>query len=284
MIRKGWRKKMLILCLGLGLLTLFFYWQNNDIVITKSVYSAKGVPKAFDGFKIIHVSDLHNKEFGENQRNIIQYTKKLQPDIIVITGDLIDSHRTNIAISMEYISQAVKLAPVYFVTGNHEKRSEQYPELEKQLRKAGVNLLDDRSVLLEKNQEVIALLGIGDPYFLSGEYGRDAIIADNLNKISGNVSADFKILLSHRPELIDTYAKHGFDLVFSGHAHGGQFRLPGLGGIVAPNQGLFPKYTSGVIRKDQTSMYVSRGLGNSVIPVRIFNRPELVAVTLRHEE
>ena len=284
MKQKDWRKKMFTLCLGVVLLILFFYWQNNDIVITKSVYSALGVPKAFDGFKILQVSDLHNKEFGKNQSELMKFTKQLQPDIIVVTGDLIDSHRTNIAVSMEYISQAVKLAPVYFVTGNHEKRSEQYPELEKQLRKAGVNLLDDRAVLLEKNQEAIALVGMGDPYFLPREYGGDAIIDDNLNTISGEVSAGFKILLSHRPELIDAYAKHGFDLVFSGHAHGGQFRLPGIGGVIAPDQGLFPKYTSGVIKKEQTSMYVSRGLGNSVIPVRIFNRPELVLVTLRHEE
>ncbi len=284
MIQKDWRKKMFTICLGVVLLILFFYWQNNDIVITKSVYSASGVPKAFDGFKILQVSDLHNKKFGKNQSELMKLTKKLQPDIIVVTGDLIDSHRTDIAVSMEYISQAVKLAPVYFVTGNHEKRCEQYPALEKQLLKAGVNLLDDRAILLEKNQEVIALSGLGDPYLLPREYGRDAIIEDILSSVSGEESAGFRILLSHRPELIDLYAKHGFDLVFSGHAHGGQFRLLGLGGVIAPDQGLFPKYTSGVIKKDQTSMYVSRGLGNSVIPVRIFNRPDLVAVTLRHEK
>lgn len=275
---------MFIICLGVLLLILFFYWQNNDIVITKSVYSASGVPKAFDGFKILQISDLHNKEFGKNQSELMKYTKKLQPDIIVVTGDLIDSHRTDIAVSMEYISQAVKLAPVYYVTGNHEKRSELYTTLEKQLLNAGVNLLDNRSILLERNQEEIALAGMGDPYLLPREYGRDAILEDILSSVSSEVPAGFKILLSHRPELIDLYAKHGFDLVFSGHAHGGQFRLPGLGGVIAPDQGLFPKYTSGVIKKNQTSMYVSRGLGNSVIPVRIFNRPELVVVTLKHEE
>ncbi len=284
MIRKDRRKKMFIICLGVLLLILFFYWQNNDIVITKSVYSASGVPKAFDGFKILQISDLHNKEFGKNQSELMKYTKKLQPDIIVVTGDLIDSHRTDIAVSMEYISQAVKLAPVYYVTGNHEKRSELYTTLEKQLINAGVNLLDNRSILLERNQEVIVLAGMGDPYLLPREYGRDAILEDILSSVSSEVPAGFKILLSHRPELIDLYAKHGFDLVFSGHAHGGQFRLPGFGGVIAPDQGLFPKYTSGVIKKNQTSMYVSRGLGNSVIPVRIFNRPELVVVTLKHEE
>ena len=283
MIRKDRRKKMFIICLGLLLLILFFYWQNNDIVITKSVYSASGVPKAFDGFKILQISDLHNKEFGKNQSELMKHTKKLQPDIIVVTGDLIDSHRTDLAVSMEYISQAVKVAPVYYVTGNHEKRSELYTTLEKQLFNAGVNLLDNRSILLERNQEAIALAGMEDPYLLPKEYGRDAILEDILSSVSGEVPAGFKILLSHRPELIDLYAKHGFDLVFSGHAHGGQFRLPGFGGVIAPGQGLFPKYTSGVIKKNQTSMYVSRGLGNSVIPVRIFNRPELVVVTLRHE-
>ncbi|WP_455769208.1 metallophosphoesterase [Marinilactibacillus psychrotolerans] len=90
----------------------------------------------------------------------------------------------------------------------------------------------------------------------------------------------FKVLLSHRPELFETYAAHGFDLVFSGHAHGGQFRLPFIGGLIAPNQGLFPEYTAGIYSKKQTRMIVSRGLGNSVIPIRINNRPELVIVTL----
>ncbi len=279
----GIRKKIFIVIFIIVALFLFFYWQNNDIVTTSVVYSDTGVPAAFDGFRILQVSDLHNKEFGKNQAGLAKLTKKLQPDIIVITGDLIDSQRPDVRISMDYVKQAVNIAPVYFITGNHEKRSDKYPELGRQLREAGVIMLDDRAVLLKKDEEIIVLLGVGDPYFLPEDSGRDQIMEDTIHTISKEVTGTFKILLSHRPELIELYASQDIDLVFSGHAHGGQFRIPFIGGLYAPNQGFFPKYTNGVIVNKNTSMVVSRGLGNSVIPVRIFNRPELVTVTLKHE-
>ncbi len=126
------RKKKILIVLGaLVLLILFFYWENNDIVISHYEYSNAEIPKAFDGFKILQVSDLHNKEFGENQVNLIKQTKKIHPDIIVITGDLIDSYRTNINIAMEFVRQAGEIAPIYYVTGNHEMSSGVYEELSK---------------------------------------------------------------------------------------------------------------------------------------------------------
>ncbi len=266
------------------LLILFFYWQNNDITITNIQYSNEKIPEAFQGFKILQISDLHNKEFGQNQAKLMKLTRKIKPDIIAVTGDLIDSHRTNINISMDYIRQAVKIAPVYFVTGNHEKWSDEHAELNKQLLEAGTVILDNQALLLTRNKESIVLMGLDDSYpFTQNEEINENLI-EMVNSVSNQVPDKFRILLSHRPELIDLYAANMIDLVFCGHAHGGQFRIPFVGGLYAPNQGFFPKYTNGVTLKNYTSMVVSRGLGNSVIPVRIFNRPELVVVTLNSKK
>jgi predicted MPP superfamily phosphohydrolase len=279
----GKRKRFVGIIVILVLAVLFCYWQNNDIVITRYEYSDSEVPDAFKGFRILQVSDLHNKRFGNNQAGLIRLVKKIQPDIILITGDLIDRYRTDVVAAMDFVRQAAVIAPVYYVTGNHEKSSAEYPELEKQLLESGVVIMDNHSVLLQKGEDSIALLGLEDPYFLPEAY-RSEGVGDILKDILGGAEDRFKILLSHRPELIDLYASENINLVFSGHAHGGQFRLPFIGGLFAPDQGFFPKYTSGINGLKNTSMVVSRGLGNSVIPVRIFNRPELVVVTLEGKE
>lgn len=264
-------KKAILLIFGFVFLGAFFYWQNNDVVVTKYDYTNTEIPGEFDGFKILQVSDLHSKEFGTDQEVLVSLTKEIAPDIIVVTGDLIDSNHTDIDVVMEYISQAVLIAPVYFVTGNHEMWSEEYTTLAAGLVKYGVVILDNKNIILTKNGGEISLLGMPDADVISKE---SEAVFDSVGK-------KFCILLSHRPELLKEYAKKEVDLVFTGHAHGGQFRIPYLGGLFAPTQGLFPKYTSGIYTQADTTMVVSRGLGNSVIPVRIFNLPELVVVTLR---
>ncbi|QHQ62233.1 metallophosphoesterase [Anaerocolumna sedimenticola] len=278
------KNRLFLLIAAFALLILFFYWQNNNITINRIQYSNDKIPEAYQRFKILQVSDLHNKEFGPNQVKLIKLTKKIKPDIIVVTGDLIDSHRTNINISMDYIRQAVKIAPVYFVTGNHEKWSDEYAELNKQLLETGIDILDNQAMLLTRNKESIVLMGLGDPFPLTQMEEINENLGKMVKSASNQISDKFTILLSHRPELIDLYAVNKIDLVFCGHAHGGQFRLPLVGGLYAPNQGFFPKYTNGITLKKSTSMVVSRGLGNSVIPVRIFNRPELVVVTLNSKK
>ena len=146
----------------------------------------------------------------------------------------------------------------------------------------GVQILDHNKVKLIKGKGKIEILGVSDPDFLTSDY-MDGTDSSKMKEHLKGLSDDsvFQILLSHRPELFDLYAKENIDLIFSGHAHGGQFRIPFIGGLVAPDQGLFPKYTSGVYTQNQSTMIVSRGLGNSIIPIRIFNRPEIAAVTLQ---
>lgn len=259
------------------LLTIFLYLQNNSIVITKYNYKNTLLPKSFNGLKILHVSDLHNKEFGKNQKKLLAKMKGLEPDVIFITGDLIDSNRIHMDIAMEFISQAVNIAKVYYVTGNHEKWSGIYLKLKTQLYKAGVNILDNEKLLLERDGESIVIAGIMDPDFSNA----DILWEEQLKILLENSEEKFHILLSHRPEFFDIYVEDGFDLVFSGHAHGGQFRFPLLGGFYAPGQGFFPKLTSGMHKKGNTTLVISRGLGNSKIPIRLFNRPELILVTLQ---
>ena len=262
---------------------IFCVYQNNSIVITKSNYSNPKIPSVFDGFRIVHISDLHNKMFGDNQTEILGKIKGLSPDIIVITGDLIDRRRYDLDSAMAFVSGAVKIAPVYYVSGNHEAWSGKFPLIRESLLNAGVNILDDTAVELSKGRSSIHIIGLADPGFITSGYFDGTGISKLKEKLSRlSTDGNFSILLSHRPELFDLYCENNIDLVFSGHAHGGQISIPFIGGLVAPNQGLFPKYTSGRYSKDSTTMYVSRGLGNSIIPVRIFNRPEIVAVILKN--
>ena len=261
-------------------LAVFCYWQNNDLVTTKIIINNNKIPVPFNGYKIVQISDLHNKEFGRNQSKLINLIKNANPDIIVITGDLISSKDTKIDIAMELIYGAIDIAPVYYVPGNHEAWSAKYAELTQKLIASGVVILSDKKIQITKEDTSIDLMGLSDPSVsLYGEYQ----LGKRLNDlVTGDVDS-YKILLSHRPDLIEIYASNKIDLAFTGHAHGGQFRLPIIGGLGAPDQGFFPKYTSGTYTMDDTTMVVSRGLGKSVIPVRIFNRPEIIIVTLKND-
>ena len=282
--------KIIVICCLIGFIVmLFLYWQNNGITTTTYNYENSKLPVSFNGFTIVQVSDLHNKNFkGTLTQKIIE----AHPDIIVITGDLIDSRRTSIPDAMVLIESLKDVAPIYYVSGNHEQRSPAFDALKQALSKQGVQLMDGKYTRLEKSGESIGLLGIADPQSRLSEY-YDAYKNDSeyvLKTVESifqvnTIRTDFNILLSHRPELAKAYTQSQMDLVFTGHAHGGQVRLPFLGGIVAPNQGFFPKWTEGIhpfngSGNHITSMIVSRGLGNSIVPIRIFNHPELVVVKL----
>lgn len=272
---------------------IFCIWQNNDLTVNRLKVTSERIPTEFDGFTVAQISDLHNKNFGKHQERLMSMLAETQPDIIVITGDMIDSRRTDVEPALDFARQAVELAPCYYVTGNHENRiPEEYQALKTGLEEAGVTVLENEKVRLERDGAVIKLFGVQDPTF-----NLYTLAEDEASVMSAQLAAlqdeedGYTILLSHRPELFDVYVAAGVDLVFAGHAHGGQWRLPGIGGLVAPGQGFFPKYTSGAYHtiscgeaeSSETTMFVSRGLGNSLIPVRVFNRPEIVAVELCRE-
>lgn len=270
---------VVLLCMGLGLV-----WANASLECNIiSVYSDR-LPAAFDGYRIAQVSDLHNAEFGNDNEMLIQMLKDSNADLIVLTGDLVDSSHTDFDVAVRFAEKAVQMAPTYYVTGNHEAwLGQAYDMLENRLEQIGVEVMREEAVYVEQDGDRILLLGIDDPEF----YEREATEYDGgASRIQDVIDGlryredEYTIVLSHRPELFDAYVDAKVDLVFSGHAHGGQFRLPIIGGLVAPGQGLFPSYDSGLYSQDITCMVVSRGLGNSVIPLRICNRPEVVVVEL----
>lgn len=278
-------KTLIILVIFIVIYIAFSIWQNNSIVISNFDYNKSKLPTEFNNFKIVHISDLHNKVFGDEQDKLIGKVEDLSPDIIVITGDLIDRRRYNLEKAMLFINSAVKIAPVYYVSGNHEAWSGKYYEIKERLIEAGVIVMEDSKLDITRGNNSIKLLGLSDPDFLTSDYidGTDTSKVEEKLKEWSEIEG-FKILLSHRPELFDLYSENNIDMIFSGHAHGGQIRLPFVGGLVAPDQGLFPKYTAGSYTSNTSTMYVSRGLGNSLFPVRVFNRPEIISVTLKSDK
>lgn len=250
--------------------------DSRNIDVTR--FTVSGAPEAFSGFKIVQISDLHNAEFGTDNQKLIDILKSEAPDAIVITGDLIDARRTNTEIAESFAHRCMEIADCYYVPGNHEARlGDTYDAFESALIADGVNVLRNGSVRIRKEMDAIRIIGVDDPAFAKAS---DAIT--NLDAALEALSSDdFTILLAHRPELIDEYSKWGIDLVLSGHAHGGQIRLPGIGGLYAPGQGFFPRYTSGNYTVGDTEMIVSRGIGNSAFPLRVNDRAEVVIVTLK---
>jgi len=266
------------------ILVVFLIWQNNDVVVTKYEYAGKRLPKGFNGLRILHISDLHNKNF---YGRLCDKIEDINPDIIVITGDLIDRRRTNTPVAAELVKNMAKMVPVYYASGNHEQLSGRYSEIRDTLIELNVNVLDNSCILLNKNGDVISIGGIIDPSvnFSNKNYNpkRNTSYVKSSIKEAVEDKKLFNILLSHRPEYFDVYEEEKVDLVFSGHAHGGQIRIPFLGGVLSPDQGFFPEYSEGMHSPGETTMVVSRGLGNSLFPFRVFNRPELVVVTLKSE-
>ena len=280
-------KKRLIAFILLLLIVVFgtiLVVENKNIELNKFEVSSRDLPKEFEGFRLAHVSDLHNAEFGEDNSKLIKILKDAKPDIIAITGDIIDSRRTDIDISLKFINQALKIAPCYYVSGNHEARISEYDILKEKMIKAGVTVLENQSSVITRSNSDIKIIGINDPSFNSDYLLDDEefIIESQLKKVAQHKD-DFTVLLSHRPEFFELYTDYEIDLVLSGHAHGGQFVLPFLGGLVAPGQGFFPEYDSGLYLEDDTKMVVSRGIGNSIIPLRVNNRPEVILIELHSE-
>lgn len=267
----------------LAIFALVLVWLlYGNLSLQTTVYDVQ-VPQEYsglEGYTIVQISDLHNARFGREQSRLIQAVTEQSPDMIVVTGDLVDSSHTNVEVAMDFINQAVEIAPVYYVTGNHEGWLEgTYADLKAQLLQAGVVVLENEAFTEEIEGEVLSIAGTNDPDMP----GNNIVLAKQAIQALMSELEGYTILLSHRPEMFDTYVESDADLVFAGHYHGGQFRIPFIGGVVAPGAGLFPEYAEGTFTEGNTIMVVSRGLGNSVIPVRINNRPEVVVVRLTTE-
>ncbi|MBR3268513.1 MAG: metallophosphoesterase [Oscillospiraceae bacterium] len=266
-------------CFVFLLLFTAAYGANNRIEVSEYVCQSGDLSYSFDGFRIVHLSDLHSKTFIQDNAGIMRKIREQNPDIIVMTGDMIDcSNHTDIPASEKFIRQASEIAPVYYVFGNHENlidKSEIEP-FKAAVRECGAILLENERVQISsRTGQTISLIGMDD----------SSLQANLLGKLAEESGDDFQILLAHEPQYFEeNYVSAGVDLVLCGHAHGGQFRIPFTHkGIWAPDQGFFPEKTEGCLRDSATGaeMIISRGLGNSAFPFRAFNHPEIVCVTLR---
>ena len=280
------KKKRTCIFAGVAILLLVLVvwtvWSNTALELNTYMVGSKELPDAFNGYRIAHVSDLHNAELGDGNEKLLAMLRAAEPDMIAITGDMIDSRNTDVEVALNFAEKAMQIAPCYYVTGNHEARVSEYDELKAGLEACGVIVLENEREQIEMSGEFITILGVDDPSFNTDYLFGDSasVVSNTLAEISTEDDV-FTVLLSHRPELFDTYVACGMDLTLSGHAHGGQFRLPFVGGLVAPNQGLFPKYDSGLYTEGSTNMVVSRGIGNSILPFRFNNRPEVILIELK---
>lgn len=278
------KKKTIIIAICVLMIALFCFWQNNVLEVTHYTFSSSRVSARLDGYRIVQISDLHNKNFGRKQQHLINKIKELQPDMIVVTGDIVDSNHTNIDVAITFLEEAVNLAPCYYITGNHELWLDDtlYEKLINQIKNTGTTILDNEVVEINHNEKDDTVEDTTDFVMIGLDDG--SLLGNTLHELSKDINTQkFVLLLAHEPQNMSFYSKENVDLILSGHAHGGQFRLPGIGGMIAPDQGLFPEYTEGLHVKNDVSMIISRGLGNSIIPLRILNRPEIVCVELKHE-
>lgn len=277
------KKKTLcgIIFILLALFIAWVLWANTALTVTCLTVTEENLPNVFDGYRIAHISDLHDAEIGKDNAKLITALKETEPDIIVMTGDMIDSRRTDAEATLRFASKAAEIAPCYYIPGNHESRvPEEYEELIKGLKSFGITVLENEYADIDIKGESIRIAGVMDPAF--------DLTADPLKY--GDVMGGFleflpddgtyTVLLSHRPELFDVYCEYEVDLVLTGHAHGGQARLPFIGAVYVPSQGWFPEYAEGHHTAGNTDMVISRGIGNSSFPIRFNNRPELILIEL----
>lgn len=266
-------------------LICFCYYSNNHLEVTS--YNVKlGINEPL---KIVHLSDLHSKQFGEGNCRLYNKIKALNPDIIVFTGDLIDDSAKRIDETTAFVAGLTRLCPVFYIYGNHEHRTAYFDYIGKQLENGGVYVLKNSFKEIDVKNSHIVFLGLDENQASKENYKERRrgtfVYTDNeeyFNELKGRKG--IKIVLSHFPENFDSsagyrYKKYDFDIQFSGHAHGGQFRLPFFGGVFAPGQGIHPRFYQG-LHGGRPYMIVSRGLGNSGFPLRLFNRPNIVVANI----
>lgn len=223
---------------------------------------------------------MHDKQFGQHQETLVSYIHDINPDAIFLTGDFVTAK--SIVHTEELVRELSSKYEMFFVPGNHEAGYTKYDELKTILVDNNVRILENEVAAIIKDTASINVIGLLDPSFYKRSAAANVKEMEHaLESLTENLEGS-TLLLAHRPEYIDIYSKYNINLVFSGHAHGGQFIFPFVGGVYAPGQGLFPKLTQGKHEKDGTTMIISRGLGNLAPVPRLFNYPEIVVVTLHN--
>lgn len=277
----------IVIVLLLLLVVLLRIYIDNEIpkVSNVEIKSSK-LPEVFDGYKIVQLSDLHSKSFGNNNEMLIDMIDKESPNIIVMTGDMVTANEKDFTVFYSLVKELTKKYRVYYVYGNHEGELslKLKSEITAFLKENGVIVLDNDYISIEKNDEKINLYGLCyTQKYYSYKGGKKHIITENYikNKLGTIDKNKYNILLTHNPLFFDAYSGYGFDLTLSGHVHGGLIRLPFIGGILSPERKFFPQYSAGVYEKGNSKLVVSRGLSRGTKGFRFFNRPDVVSITLK---
>jgi len=264
------------------LMIIFMFTASCNSMSTKTYEISTPLIEKESSIKIVQISDLHSSIYGKDQKTLIEKIKAINPDLIFLTGDIYD-HKSKMNGVELLLSGISGIAPIYFVTGNHEYWSRNIQKIKAELLSNNVIILSDEYRIIEIKNNKLVIAGIDDPdkvFYETSGYNQDKSMEKAFRQLDEVPS--FKILLAHRPERIEKYKKFAFNLVLSGHAHGGQIRIPLImNGLYAPNQGLFPKYAGGEYKHGDLTHIVSRGLSinHPKIP-RIFNPRELVMIII----
>lgn len=271
--------RLLTLAILLAAAVLFFRWSNTSVQLTQTEVILDRLPAGFDGCHIAVLGDLHSTEFGENNQSLLTLLTEQAPEHIVLVGDLLDSYRdVPPGYAAETAAALTAIAPTYYVTGNHEWAIGDVPALKETLSAAGVTVLSNEFLTLEQNGDSIVLAGIDDPNGYADQKTPEELAAE----LRAAHEDAFWILLAHRNDrFAPQYSRLGADLVLSGHGHGGLVRLPFTDGLISTEHTLFPSYTAGLYEENDSTLFVTRGLGNSGPSFRLFNRPEAAILTLR---
>ena len=275
--RHPWRRLAVLLAiLAAGI--LFFNWSNHSLQVEHFTFVDSALPEGFDGAVAVQLSDLHCGEFGANNSRLLSAVAAAEPDYIFLTGDLLDQAKPIPAGYVETLAKGLMaIAPTYYVTGNHEWARGGVPELKNTLADCGVTVLSNQFVPLERHGDVMLLAGIDDPNGYADQKTPEELAAE----VAAAGASPYWLLLAHRNTLFaDRYSRLGANLTICGHGHGGLVRLPFTDGLFSTDRTFFPTYTAGFYAANGARVFVSRGLGNSGRTFRLFNRPQVVVLTL----
>lgn len=271
------RKTAVLLVLTALLAAGFLLWGNCSLQTTETALVSPALPPAFDGLRIVELADLHGRVFGRGSRRLLAAVRRAEPDLICIDGDLFDEH-TDLAMLPPLLRGLCAIAPVYYVTGNHEWRVPGLRGILAQMRACGVTVLQDDWRVLRRGEDALIVAGTDDPCGPAERKTPAELIAD-IRAEAGE--AAFLLLLTHRNDQLPQWSALGVQAVLAGHCHGGVVRLPFVGGLFGTDRRLFPAWDAGLYRQGETALYVSRGLGYTNVHFRLFNRPEVAVIVLR---
>lgn len=281
---------LIVVCLAV--VCIISCYENHRLAVTRYQIKDILIPRSFQGFHIVQLSDLHNVSFGKNNEELIHAVAKLKPDIILVTGDVIvGKPGKDVSFAADTMNTLASIAPVYFSMGNHELRTSIYKDIYEDMWErflgrlsSDIHLLLDQKTMIVRANSSICLYGLNLTPELYKRMLRTPMEKGYLDSLFGKCNPEqYHIFMAHNPDYFKDYAAWGANLTFSGHVHGGMIRIPFLGGVLSPMIHFFPKYDKGLFEYSGKYMILSGGLGNHTFKFRVNNLPEIVSVTLEHE-